>query len=409
MMAQAVNRKLRSVPVYDGPIFDGDSHIHEPDDIWDRIVPKSLWPDWRIVLKAGEDGEFAHYIGPRKVDVSAGYVNPDGLVPPPGRLHEWLRAMKDGKSNVDGMVPQTPDMVDRDARIAKLDEFGVESSLLFPGTFISMIGFLDETGPANQILHGYNEWLADAWGLNHRNRVYTTAILNQFDLDASVKEAEWAVRNGARIVTMPMGAYNGKAPADPYYDRFWSVLNEAKIAVAFHVSEAMHMHEYLKVWGERPLTSRQRQTAWIWMNAYSERPVIETLSSFVFYNFFERYPNIKLVSVENGAEWVPGMLTKMDKVRGMAKNGYWPGGQLKQRPSAIFRENVFVVAYPEDDVAEIVQKAGGSQFLLMGSDYPHAEGVPTPRDFIHEALGGLPETVAADIMYRNGRRFLPLT
>jgi predicted TIM-barrel fold metal-dependent hydrolase len=167
------------------------------------------------------------------------------------------------------------------------------------------------------------------------------------------------------------------------------------------------MHDYMKMWGEQPLTSRQRQTAWIWMNSYSERPVIETLSSFVFYNFFERFPNIKMVSVENGAEWAPAMLRKMDKVRGMAKNGHWPGGQLTRRPSVIFRENIYVVAYPEDDVADIAEKSGGSDFLLMGSDYPHAEGVASPREFVHEALGGLSDEVAADIMYRNGRRFLP--
>ncbi len=42
------------------------------------------------------------------------------------------------------------------------------------------------------------------------------------------------------------------------------------------------------------------------------------------------------------------MLSKMDKCRGIAKNGFWPGGQLKDRPSRIFAEHVSVVAYPEE-------------------------------------------------------------
>ena len=33
-----------------------------------------------------------------------------------------------------------------------------------------------------------------------------------------------------------------------------------------------------------------------------------------------------------------------------AKNGFWPGGQLKERPSNIFKRHVSVVAYPEDDL-----------------------------------------------------------
>jgi predicted TIM-barrel fold metal-dependent hydrolase len=65
------------------------------------------------------------------------------------------------------------------------------------------------------------------------------------------------------------------------------------------------------------------------------------------------------------------------------------------------------VAYPEDDVKGVVEKIGTADCLLMGSDYPHAEGVPEPRDFYAEALAGLPAAQARAIMYDNGRRLLP--
>ena len=83
------------------------------------------------------------------------------------------------------------------------------------------------------------------------------------------------------------------------------------------------------------------------------------------------------------------MLIKMDKCRGMAKNGYWPGGQLKERPSNIFKRHVSVVAYPEDDLKTIIDQVGSHEWMIMGSDYPHAEGVPTPRDFADEACKAL--------------------
>jgi predicted TIM-barrel fold metal-dependent hydrolase len=92
----------------------------------------------------------------------------------------------------------------------------------------------------------------------------------------------------------------------------------------------------------------------------------------------------------------------------MAKNGYWPCGQLKDRPSRIFKQHCYVVAYPEDDVKMIVEKIGTSDCLLMGSDYPHAEGVPTPRDFYKEALTSLSDAHVRGIMHDNGRRLLPL-
>jgi predicted TIM-barrel fold metal-dependent hydrolase len=103
---------------------------------------------------------------------------------------------------------------------------------------------------------------------------------------------------------------------------------------------------------------------------------------------------------------VPATLVKMDKCRGMAKNGHWPGGQLKERPSHIFKRHVSVVAYPEDDLKSIIGAVGSHDFLIMGSDYPHAEGVPAPRDFADEACVPLTDAQTRGVMHDNGRRFL---
>jgi predicted TIM-barrel fold metal-dependent hydrolase len=206
-----------------------------------------------------------------------------------------------------------------------------------------------------------------------------------------------------------MGPANNKSPAHPYFDPVWARLNEANVAVTFHVSEANFMHPLIEQFGEQPLQSRRTgQTAWQWMFCYSELPVQMTLANIIYHNFFERFPNIKVASVENGANWLPGFLEKMDKMRGMAKNGYWPCGQLKERPSKIFKRHCYVVAYPEDDVKGIVEKIGSADCILMGSDYPHAEGVPEPRDFYKEALTQLPPDQVRAIMYDNGRRFMPV-
>jgi len=121
-----------------------------------------------------------------------------------------------------------------------------------------------------------------------------------------------------------------------------------------------------------------------------------------------RFPNIKIASIENGCEWLPRFLYKMDKMRGMARLGWWPMGQLKERPSSIFKRHCFVVASPEDDIHKVAAEMGGDiDCLLMGSDYPHAEGVPQPRDFADEACAGLTAEQTYKIMYANGRRFLP--
>ncbi len=92
------------------------------------------------------------------------------------------------------------------------------------------------------------------------------------------------------------------------------------------------------------------------------------------------------------------MLSYMDKSQGMGRNGPWIGGQLKERPSAIFQRHVRVSPYPEDDVVEIVrQLKGDARCLVMGSDFPHAEGLAEPHTFVN-LLDGLDDDTRHGIM-----------
>lgn len=394
----------KTIPHFDGPIFDGDSHIHEKDLLFFKnYLPKQYQSDWMPVEREGPEG-YGVYIGERKVHIEA---NREGLVPPPGKLKEWLRAMKEGGDMLTGWIKPTPDMWDAEERVKTLDRFGVESSLLFPGTFIAAIGYYPQDVTGNVVMHAYNQYVYDNWTFNYKDRVYPTPLLTLWDMETSLKEVEWIIEKGAKVVVMPMGPAHGKSPVDPYFDPIYERLNEAGVRITYHVSEANFMHPLIREWGEKPLQGRRTgQTAWQWMFCYSEIPLQMTLANLIYHNFFERFPNLRVCSVENGAQWLPAFLDKMDKMRGMAKNGYWPCGQLKERPSTIFKRHCYVVAYPEDDVLDIVNRIGTHDCLMMGSDYPHAEGVPEPMDFVHEALGGLTEAQAEDIMYRNGTRFI---
>ena len=96
---------------YTGPIFDADMHVMEQMDAhaWNTYLPAKFKKDWSYSWRTAKDGEFALHVGDRKVEVSAGYYTEDGRCAPPGRLHEWLRAMKEGKDNVDMRVPITKD------------------------------------------------------------------------------------------------------------------------------------------------------------------------------------------------------------------------------------------------------------------------------------------------------------
>ena len=399
---------------YTGPIFDGDTHIQEENfDFFKKYLPEEYHETWLPLIRHGDEG-YGIYIGQTPVMPAMGEFEEDGSCAPPGKLKEWLAALSTGKE-IETRFKPTPDFWQCKERIAKLDEWNVDGSILFIGQMVGTLGYLgvmaEEHGieGANAVLHAYNQYMLDEWGFNKDDRIYATPAIGLWDLDHAIKELNWVVENGARVIVMPMGPANNKAAADPCYDEFWKIVNENEMLVSFHVSEANFMHSVVREFGEQPLQSRRSgQTAWQWMFTYSEIPVMMTMASFIYLNFFERFPKIKMVSVENGCEWLPRFLYKMDKMRGMARNGFWPCGQMKERPSEVFKTPLLcLVAYPEDNIKKVVDEIGSADCIVMGSDYPHAEGSPTPAEFVQEGCIGLTDEQIEAIMHTNGRRMIP--
>ena len=70
---------------FQGPIFDGDTHLYETPDAFSRYLPEKFKKDWDYQWKTCADGDFALYVGAQKVEVSAGYTEADMRVPPPGK------------------------------------------------------------------------------------------------------------------------------------------------------------------------------------------------------------------------------------------------------------------------------------------------------------------------------------
>ena len=52
-------------------------------------------------------------------------------------------------------------MMEPAARLAKLDEFGVEGCILFVGEFVTTFGYLPQNAIGNQVLHAYNRYFDD--------------------------------------------------------------------------------------------------------------------------------------------------------------------------------------------------------------------------------------------------------
>ena len=250
----------------------------------------------------------------------------------------------------------------------------------------------------------FNRWMADDWGYAHHNRIFAAPLLSLVDVDRACAELDRVLALGARVISLRPGPAAGRSPADAHFDAFWARVNEAKVLVGLHIGESGFNEMYSAAWGEDPNPSSHRQSAFQWTSFYGDRPIMETIAVMVLHNLFGRFPDVRVASVENGSLWVPYLLAALDKMKGMGRNGPWPGGYVAGKPSDIVREHVYVAPYHEEDLPALV-KLYGADRVLFGSDYPHPEGMAEPAEFA-QGLRGLSDAQIRRIMRENARELL---
>ena len=380
-------------------IFDADNHYYETEDAFTRFMPSSKMAE-AVRLVDDHKGRRV-LVGDRPYTYMEDPFSE--MHAKPGALKEQLRTLKSGVpdyANPGMELRRQPIYQDRSARLELMDQQGVNSIVLFPTLGVSVEHFMKDDPERTYLnVHAFNRWLLEDWGYGTDGRLYGVPMLSLLDHDAAVGELEFLIANGARFIALRPGPQGGRSPADPAYDRFWSMVNEAQLTVAFHISESGFNELYSTHWGENPNPSDRTQSAFQWTSFFGDLPIMQTMASLVFYNFFGRYPNVRVMSVENGSLWVPYLLSAMDKMKGMGRNGPWPGGYVSGKPSEIMKTKVFVAPYHEENIPALVQLIGATQ-VLFGSDFPHPEGLADPHEF-REGLSGLTDEQQDLIMGEN--------
>ena len=386
------------ISVLDYGLYDADNHYCEPRDCFTRYIEPEF-RDRAVVAVTDDDGRERVMVGSTPFTFLEAPFRDQWARP--GSLREMLKAMSSGSFvESDVVVPVDPAYVDRDARLARMDAQGVDAALIFPTVAVCVEHFMkDDPHQLYANFHAFNRWLDDDWGFAHRERIFAAPLCSLRDVDRAVAELEWVLDRGARCIAIRPGPAFGRSPADPHFDPFWARVNEARVLVAFHIGESGYNEMMGPFWGEEANPSSHRQSAFQWCNFYGDRPIMDTFSALVLHNLFGRFPDVRCLSVENGSLYVPYLLKQMNKMNGMGRNGPWLGGRITEKPSEIFRRHVWVSPFHEEDVPALAEVIGADR-VLFGSDFPHAEGLAEPRDFV-ESLAGMSDADVRRIMRDN--------
>ena len=362
--------------------FDADHHYYEAEDAFIRHVPPKLRK--RCMQWAEIDGRKRLLVGGK---INRFIPNPTfDPVARPGVLDEYFRGKNPDNKGIAALFgeldPIHPGYRDRDARLAQLDEQRLEGAFLFPTLGVGMEESLCHDPEALlAAFRGFNRWLEEDWGFAYRDRLYGAPYITLVDPQWAAAELDWALERGARLVVLRPGPVTApgvsRSLGDPAHDPFWARVNEAGITVAFHSGDAGY-RRFNEAWGGRrefkafeydPLAT-----------CLSASPISDTLASIFCHGVVERHPRVRIATIECGSDWVEPLIKKLKKAYGQLP------AHFELDPVELFKSHVWVSPYYEDDL-ERLRDVIGADHMLFGSDYPHAEGLAEPTDFLYDLKG----------------------
>jgi predicted TIM-barrel fold metal-dependent hydrolase len=359
--------------------FDADNHYYEAIDAFTRHLDPKLGP--RCVQWAEIDGRKYHVVAGR---VSRAVVNPTfDPIAKAGAMHDYFRGNPDQKSPLEFLrdrEPIRPEYRDRDARLAVMDEFGLEKIWMFPTLGILYEELLKEDPQAVGLTFtAFNRWLDEDWGCDFRGRIFAAPYLSLADVDWAVSELEWALDRGARTIVIrpaaPTTVSGQRPPADEAFDPFWARVHEAGITVVVHAGDSGYSSQgYAKDGFAATFEGAGRPSVKV---LAIERAIYDFLLSITFDGLFDRFPNVRIASVENGSEFLPDLFRKLRSTQRKMP------GYFREDPVETFRRHVWINPFWEDDAYEIVDLMGADR-VIFGSDWPHIEGMPRPLDYAAE-------------------------
>ncbi len=377
--------------------IDADQHYYEVEESFTRHLDEAFRRRGFRFVRSG-----------RRVEVLAGdKVNrfiPNPTFDPvivPGCLDLFFRGqVPDGvdRRTIPQLEPIRTEYRDRDVRLEVLEKQGLEATLLFPTMGVGIEEALRHDVPALMAtVRAFNRWLEEDWGFAYRNKLFGVPLVALSDPEEAVREVEWCLAKGARMlhvrpapVPTPLGE---RSPGDRTFDPVWARIDEARVPVAMHLGDSGYQRLNAR-WSEaeefEPFSPQPMDLGSI---VSGTRAIHDTVAKLIMDGVLHRFPSLRLVSVENGSDWLM-LLEKRLRKKANQTPSLFP-----EHPTDVIRARVYTTPYAEDDVPALVERIGAGN-VLFGSDWPHGEGLAEPRSF-RGLLDGLSDADAERIMRGN--------
>jgi predicted TIM-barrel fold metal-dependent hydrolase len=343
----------------DAMFISTDSHVTEPIELYEERVPKEFKE--RVPRIATEDGW-------RKLLI-------EGLLP---------RKLMTADEREFAIVGDW-DPVDRQRDQSK---DGVIAEVIFPTFALQACFASDDAAQQLALCRAYNDWAGEVF--NTERNLLAVGLVPMLDIDGAVDEAKRLAAAGCRALFLP-----ARVPQRPYndgeYDRFWAVAQDLGLPLTFHSGT-----------GHEPRVVRGPGGAVVnyILGAQLDGPMVMLMMAAG--GALDRFPGLRLVTVETGAAWLAWIMTQADAI--YEDHDMFTRPKLSMKPSELIRRQCHAT-FMNDPVAINNRAFTGIETLMWGNDYPHPEGTwPLSQEVAEGQFADLTDAELAAIVGGNAAR-----
>ena len=365
-------------------VIDADGHICEPELIWTEYT-ESKYRDSVLQVRT-ENGRSAIAI--------EGYSRAAGTGPGPAEACIPGGMAPDQALTWDDILPGG---YDPEARVAVLDEEGIDQALMFPSIHL-LYGDIRDPEIAAETCRAYNNWMSDFCKVDP-GRLFGVGIIPLQDVDLAVAETKRLAKLGLRGLAVRPERFNDLALYDERCDRIWEIAQADNLALSIHGSFGSKMKGF----------SSDRYQGNIFYDHMIAHPFgqMAVMMDVIAGGVLDRFRELRVGFFESGLGWIPYWIDRLDEhYEVMGHHTPW----LKRLPSEIFKTQCFVSMEPEEETGlRWMKEKGLLDCILWGSDYPHFDctypGAYRKAQTTFDAVG---EDVAQKVVFENPSRFMSL-
>ncbi len=378
-------------------IIDVDQHLFESRTTWSDYIEPAHRDDALVISDDEAGWPWLTWRGRQLTPLEVPIPERSSLIG-----DDRLRRMRGERASAsfDELVPDSYRLAA--ARLASLDEFGLDAAVLFPNYGLLWEQRLASDREAQRAnARAYNRFTADVCG-DGRGRLFGVAHVLLHDPAWAVEEIRRVRSQGIRLAMVAPAPVDGKPLSHRDFDPVWAAFSDEGVSPVFHVSEFESPLHPAWRGGEPEEGERLFDSIFLYL-----APAV-ALADLILNGVLERFPAMRVGVVELTASWVPHFLLHIDGASDFyALRHGEPYRALGGRPSQYFLRQVRVAALPYELPNRLVPKVGDDTYMI-GSDWPHAEGVADPMAAAERAVTGLTDAARTKILGANAAWLLHL-